>query len=157
VTTRRTLPTRRITSGVRFRDGEFELRCSECAVEGGVTAYWPITTEFWDPRNLTACRAHLLKRKRLKAKERYWLDPETERRRTAQYHAANDRVRRLKTAARWAELDEAERAALRAYRRMRYAARRAAELAANQPVVSREDRRRAYNRDWMRQKRAEAA
>lgn len=160
-TARRELPRKRITSGVRYRDGEFEMRCPDCAESGGATCYWPLSPEFWDPHNLTACRGHLRERKRADAKRRYWLDPETERRRSLAYHDANKRVRHLKAQARWREMSEAQHQAELAYRRMRYAIRRRAQLegttvehveAVKRGPTSAE-RVRAYKREWQRRYR----
>lgn len=120
---------------VRFREGTPEMRCGSCAAGSGVSCYWPITTEFWNPRNMTACRACLLIRKRLQAKAAYWADPETHRTRARLYHEAQQKVILLKKRARYAEDPAkanaataayriAHRDALRAYRKAYYAKNR---------------------------------
>jgi hypothetical protein len=46
------------SAGVRWRDGGWELRCSDCAVAGSSTCYWPLTDEFWNHGwGMTRCRA----------------------------------------------------------------------------------------------------
>jgi len=45
-----------VISTVRLRDGVWEYRCRDCSKKGGVI-WWPLTDEFWNPRNLTRCRA----------------------------------------------------------------------------------------------------
>lgn len=41
---------------LRWTGEEFEARCSDCK-DKKQACYWPITREFWDPRNLQRCRA----------------------------------------------------------------------------------------------------
>lgn len=122
-------------SHVRWSPDGPEMRCDECADKGGVAAYWPLTPQFWDPRNVQRCRACNLGRKRAKAKAKYWADPETHRQRAIEYHELHRRVIQLKKRARYAEDPETYnvrsreyRAAnvemLRAYRRAYYAKNR---------------------------------
>lgn len=126
--------------GVRYRkDVGFEMWCATCAAKGS-TSYWPITEEFWYRRNLTQCRACILEQKRRAAKEAYWRDPETERRRVAAYKAATAEVQALKRSHRWSELTEAQREAYRSYRRARY--------------VRRRDETLAYQRAWRARQKA---
>ena len=57
----------RLDHGVRYDPGEreFLLRCSECAAKGR-NAYWPLTLEFWNPKDgLQRCRACSRERRRL--------------------------------------------------------------------------------------------
>ena len=123
------------TRGIRYREGTFEMRCGDCVASSGVTAYWPLTEEFWNLRNLSACRACLLARKRRAAKERYWADPETHRNIARRYYAENEAIVLLKKRARYAEDPAAKVAAhrewekanaehIRTYRRMHYALNR---------------------------------
>lgn len=47
-----------VFSGVRWReDVGWELRCEGCFLKGQGTTYWPLTFEFWEPRNMKRCRA----------------------------------------------------------------------------------------------------
>lgn len=48
---------RRLLHGVKFKEGEFLLRCGSCWA-AKEACYWPLTLEFWNPRQgLTRCRA----------------------------------------------------------------------------------------------------
>lgn len=120
---------------VRWTPEGPELRCANCSERGGVTAFWPITEEFWNPRNLKRCKACNLALKRQKAKAAYWADPETHRRLAHDYYRRHAKVIRLKQRARHAQnpaadwerskaYQEAHRDALRAYRRAYYAKNR---------------------------------
>jgi hypothetical protein len=53
---------------------EFLLRCNDCA-ERGDAAYWPLTTEFWNPSQLQRCRACGLAKKRRQSRQRTLDDP----------------------------------------------------------------------------------
>lgn len=76
------------TRGVRWRDGEPEMRCDSCAAKGGGTSvYWPLTAEFWIRGNAWACRACLADRKRADAKARYAANPIAHRQRTKAYQS----------------------------------------------------------------------
>lgn len=49
--------TGRSFAGVRLREGTWELRCESCS-HLREQSYWPLTTEFWNPRaGMTRCRA----------------------------------------------------------------------------------------------------
>lgn len=121
--------------GVRFREGVAELRCGSCADGGGAGSYWPLTEEFWTPGNLRACKACIALEKRLDAKRRYWSDPETHRKLARDYYARHAKVAKFKQRVRYAansermlkanrEWREANREAIRAYRRAYYAKNR---------------------------------
>jgi len=46
------------SAGIRWRDDEWELRCSDCVVSASSTCYWPLTGEYWCPVwGMTRCRA----------------------------------------------------------------------------------------------------
>lgn len=72
-------------SGVRWReDTGFELRCETCAQDGGQTTYWPLTLEFWNPRDsMRFCRACLSRRRRVRERARSHADPEYRARKRA--------------------------------------------------------------------------
>lgn len=124
---------------VRWRLEGFEMQCPTCALRAGGATYWPLTPEFWNPRNLARCRACILIDKRQQAKARYWADPETHRQIAIDYYRANQRVVTLKKrhyhathkandnarSKAWREqIDEAQREAIRASRRAYYAKNR---------------------------------
>lgn len=50
-------------SPVRYKNGEWEMRCNACTQRGGMR-FWPIDLEFWTPSNMTTCRACLSDRRR---------------------------------------------------------------------------------------------
>ena len=51
------LPGPRLLHGVKYKEGEFYLRCGKCW-EANLACYWPLTLEFWEPKlGLTRCRA----------------------------------------------------------------------------------------------------
>lgn len=69
------------SSNVRYRDGEFEMRCDDCSAAGHGTSYWPLTLEFWWPsmlssdgkrtgRSMVRCRACWLVRDAKNVRER---------------------------------------------------------------------------------------
>ena len=47
------------TRGVRWDPGEGEwiLKCDECAAKQSTKYYWPLSLEFWNPRTMQRCRA----------------------------------------------------------------------------------------------------
>lgn len=120
---------------VRWTTEGPELRCTNCASRGGVTSYWPLTEEFWNPRNLARCKGCNLAKKRQAAKAAYWADPETHRHLARRYYRQHAKVLQLKGRVRHAEnrdkdnarskaYQEAHRAEIRAYRRAYYAKNR---------------------------------
>jgi len=104
---------------------EPQMQCPDCAAAGGLTSYWPLTSEFWDRRNMSRCRACNLARKRRKAHEAYWADPETERQRAAEYSRKHHALILLKKRLRYAEDPAKDNARSREYREANRDARRA--------------------------------
>lgn len=99
--------------GVRWRpDTGFEMKCPDCPTDAN---WWPITPEFWYPRNLLRCRACLAELRRQEAKAAYWKDPEKERARVSAYQKANPETRRIKQRQRNAERPEIRQAAARRF------------------------------------------
>lgn len=98
--------------GVRYLDGEFQLRCDTCAKAQQGPRYWPLTLEYWNPhRGMSRCRACWATQHRLRQRER-------DRRNAERVNAKNRAYR------------EAKRAILNERRRERYAAeRRARQMA----------------------------
>lgn len=61
--------------GVRYVDGEWELRCNDCAKKS-VARYWPLTLEFWLPKlGMSRCRACWLERRAARDRDRWANDP----------------------------------------------------------------------------------
>lgn len=98
-----------MTRGVRFRNGEPEMRCERCRARS-MACYWPITAEFWDQsRGLAMCRACHHERRRLEERERYRRDPERRRRELRHYREENARILAMKARERWSAMDDAAR------------------------------------------------
>jgi len=87
-------------SPVRCREGEFELRCMDCA-QGDHGAYWPLTLEFWNPRRgMQRCRACWTAKRRRDEHARRLANPASTRERNRAYALANREVLNLKRRAR---------------------------------------------------------
>lgn len=119
-------------STVRYRtDVGWEMRCDDCR-HRHIASFWPLTMEFWNPRNLARCRA--CHRERKNAYERA---SESKREYLRRYRPACRGAIAIKNAAYYAANRERLLAYERAYRarnrdrilaqqRARYAGRRAA-------------------------------
>ena len=78
---------RKLVDGVRFRHGEFQLRCQACKASSRGSYYWPITLEFWDPdRGMARCRACWATYQRLRMAAQRARDPEIQKRKRRQYY-----------------------------------------------------------------------
>ena len=98
-------------------EGEFTMQCPSCLSAGGTKAYWPLTLEFWDPRNgMQRCRAcHVLSRRKARMEKQ---TPEQRREKQRAYYYAN-RPQRLAWRKQYHSLNH-ER--INAARRAKYAA-----------------------------------
>lgn len=57
-------------SDVRFReDVGWELQCKDCHRRTRGASYWPITHEFWNPKNMARCRSCQKELKRQRERE----------------------------------------------------------------------------------------
>lgn len=104
--------------GVRYIDGEFQLRCDHCAKSRQGAFYWPITLEYWDPkRGMGRCRACWVIRHRALQRERDRQNVERVRAKNNAYRQANretiNRMRRERYVAerRAKQMAQMERAA----------------------------------------------
>lgn len=117
---------KRIGHGVKYREGEFYLRCSDCWARHQGSAYWPMTLDFWSPeQGLNRCRACWSIHKRVRRKRH---DP----RRTADYYRTARDVILFKKRVHYHENRERQCAA----KRERYAAQRAAQGKPYTPKVA---------------------
>jgi hypothetical protein len=110
--------------GVRYRaDTGFELRCDDCAESGGVTCYWPITLEYWNPSaGMGRCRACWLAEWRRRQRAHRASDLEARRAHDRRRYHENRRVILLKRRVHYEE----NRELILAKARERYQRRKAA-------------------------------
>jgi hypothetical protein len=57
-------------------DGHFERFCPECHRKGLSQTFWEVSLDFWNPHNLSMCRACLLEKRRLDQRRRRANDPD---------------------------------------------------------------------------------
>jgi hypothetical protein len=153
---------------IRWRDDTgWEYRCGDCAAKA-IDCFWPLTDEFWDrKRTMRRCRSCQKNRDARRSRELYRKSPqyrENQRRAAKRYAEETVDARRIYERQRWQdvkEMDEEDRALVRAKAAARQRAYRARKRAAAglpapvEVVVTTElEQRRARKREWMRAKRA---
>jgi hypothetical protein len=153
---------------IRWRDDTgWEYRCGDCAAKA-IDCFWPLTDEFWDrKRTMRRCRSCQKNRDARRSRELYRKSPqyrENQRRAAKRYAEETVDARRIYERQRWQdvkEMDEEDRALVRAKAAARQRAYRARKRAAAglpppvEVVVTTElQQRRARKREWMRAKRA---
>lgn len=137
---------------IRYREGTFEMRCGGCMAGAGGNRFWPLTEEFWNPRNLQRCRACLLIRKRENARAIYYRDKARIQADRAKYYALNRDVILLKKRARYEE-NRLEKIAANA----RYAQANAERIRLYRKVYYAENRDRILRLEKERRARKAAA
>ena len=106
--------------GVRWREGEFEMRCDSCP---NGARYWPLTPEFWNVKHgLSRCAACWLVYWRLRARSARRADIEQVRARDRAKYRRNRKVIAIKRRVYYQE----NREQILARRRAWYHARKAA-------------------------------
>lgn len=117
-------PNTRLVYGVRFHDGEFQLRCEACKVSNQHSYYWPITLDFWEPdKGFSRCRACWATYHRLRMAHRRATDPGHLRARRQKYYREAREAILLKKKDRYWE----NRDTILAHRREMYRLKKAAQ------------------------------